>query len=170
MTALPYPTYGIHELYLFPVFQTREAYREATGQEPPPYDPHKPIKSWFDPKAADSPRRKVVYDNVLAIGENGYPLAGPDGKPMLEPLVIDKEQAATVNIPPKKPGTPDQPVTGHEVPVPLRALAPNEELYFQFGGSVAVRNKDLVARMQEGFTFEDRALLHRIAEKLGVSL
>ncbi|MBI3682393.1 MAG: hypothetical protein HY235_18595 [Acidobacteria bacterium] len=168
MPALPFPTYGLSHLYLFPVYQTREAYRQATGQEAPPYDSSKPVKSWFDPKAAESPRRKIIYENVVAYADDGAPLASPDGKPVLEPLLIDREIATRVNIPPKVPGLPDLPVTGIEVPVPLRALEPGEELYFQFGGSVAVKNKELFANLETGFTAHDRALLRAIGEKIGL--
>ncbi|MCS7025598.1 MAG: hypothetical protein NZV14_12430 [Bryobacteraceae bacterium] len=171
MAALPYPTYGISHLYLFPVYQTREAFRQATGLEPPPYDEKKPIKSWFDPRALENPRRKIIYENVIGYASNGAPLVGPDGKPVLEPLVLDREFAATVNIPPKAPGVPDLPHTGEEIPVPLRPLEPNEELFFQFGGSVAVKNKDLFQKLAEsaGFSEQDRLLLRKIAAKLGVA-
>ena len=168
MTTLN-PIYGISQLYLFPVFQTREAYRLATGMEAPPYDASKPLKSWFDPRALDNPRRKVIYENVIAYAANGAPLVGPDGKPVLEPLVIDKEIAAAVNIPRKGPGIPEQPVTGQEIPVPMRPLAANEEFFFQFGGSVAVRNTDLVDSLESGFTVRDRTLLKAIADKLGIA-
>jgi hypothetical protein len=170
MSALPYPTYGITHLYLFPVYQTREAYKQATGVEAPPYDPTKPLKSWFDPKAAESTSRKLVYERVIAYADNGMPLASLDGKPVLEPLLIDRLVAATVNIPPKGPNIPDAPTTGLEIPVPLRALYADEELYFQFGGSVAVKNKALFGQLEAGnFTAADRALLQAIAEKLGIS-
>jgi hypothetical protein len=172
VAALPFPTYGISNLYLFPVYQTREAYRQATGMEPPPYDENKPVKSWFDPRAMENPRRKIVYETVIAYAANGAPLVGPDGKPVLEPLVIDREFAATVNIAPKAVGLkPDVPYTGEEIPVPIRPLEPNEELYFQFGGTVAVKNKELFGKLSEsGFTVEDRTLLRRIAERVGVML
>lgn len=119
----------------------------------------------------EAPRRKIVYENVIAFADNGAPLADSDGKPILEPLLIDREFAAVVNIPPKAPGVPDQPTTGIEIPVPLRPLAANEELYFQFGGSVAVKNKDLFPKSESGsgFTDEDRAVLRAIADKLGIS-
>lgn len=168
LSALPYPTYGIASLYLYPVFQTREAYKQATGMDAPPYDTNKPIKSWFDPAAMSNPKRKIIYDNVIAFADNGAPLTGPDGKPVLEPLMLDREDAARVNIPIKAPGLPDQPVTGLEIPVPLRPLEPNEELYFQFGGIVAVKNTDLFGKLETGFSIEDRALLRAIAGKLGV--
>jgi hypothetical protein len=168
MSALPYPIYGISNLYLFPVYQTREAYQKATGKEAPLYDASKPVKSWFDPKAAENPRRKLVYDSVLALADNGQVLADTDGKPLLEPLLIDREQAAAVNIPPKGPGILDAPQTGIEIPVPLRPLEAKEELCFQFGGVVAVRNKDLFPKLEVAFTAEDRELLRAIARKLGI--
>lgn len=171
MPALPYPTYGISNLYLFPFFQTREAYFKATGKEAPAYDPTKPVKCWFDPKAADSTARRIVYDRVLAIADNGMPLVGSDGKPFLEPMVLDKAVAANVNIAPKGPELLDQPATGTEIPCPVRALEPGEELYLQFGGTVAVRNKALWnSDIEVGFKGSDRALLQAIAEKLGIGL
>jgi len=167
--ALPYPKYGLSNLYLFPYYQTREDYERAVGQAPPPWDPNRPPKYWFDPNARQSTRRNVVYDFVIATSESGTPLVGSDGKPMLDLLVLPKEEAATVNIPPKDvanvPGA-DRP----EVPCPLRALEPDEELFFDFGGIVAVKNKNLYPSLEVGFTAEDRALLRAIAAKLGVSL
>ncbi|MBI4903755.1 MAG: hypothetical protein HY820_08975 [Acidobacteria bacterium] len=168
MSALPFPTYSLENLHLFPVFQTREAFKQATGQEPPPFDPAKDFKAWFDPQAAASTKRKIVYENVIAYADNGRPLVDVDGKPLLEPLMIDREFAATVNIAPKGPGILDLVGTGHEIPVPLRAPDPEEELYFQFGGTVAVRNKALAVSLQPGFNQADRELLHKMAEKLGV--
>jgi len=165
--ALPYPKYSLDKLYLFPYYQTREDYRRATGQEPPPWDPNRPPKYWFDPNARLSTRRNVVYDCVIATSESGKPLMGPDGKPMLDFLVLTKEEAATVNIPPKDvsnvPGA-DKP----EVPCPLRPLEPGEELFFDFGGIVAVKNTELYPQLEVGFTAQDRALLRAIAQKLGV--
>ncbi len=169
MPALPYPTYGISNLYLFPFFQTREAYFAHTGKEAPPYDPNKPVKSWFDPKAAESSSRRIVYERTVAYADNGMPLIGPDGKPFLEPMVLDRAVAANVNIAPKGPDLLDQPSTGLEIAVPCRPLEPGEELYLQFGGTVAVRNKALwAADVEVGFKGADRALLQAIAEKLGI--
>jgi len=171
MSALPYPTYGLHHLYLFPVFQTREAYQQATGMEPPPYDPTQPLKSWFDPSAHSSASRKIIYASVIAYAENGSPLAGPDGKPVLEPMMLDKNVAATVNIPLKGGGLPDEPTTGEEIPVPLRSPFSGEELYFQFGGSIAVKNTEMFQQLNgsSSFTAADRSLLEAIAAKLGVA-
>lgn len=165
-------TSPLQNLYLFPVFQTREAYAKATGAEPPPFDPTKPVKSWYDPKAATEPRRKLVYDNVLALADNGAPLVDEQGRPYTEPLLIDREDAARVNIPVKDfSGRIQEAHTiGVEIPVPMRALTQNEELFFQFGGTVvAVRNKGAVNDEPTDFTTGDRVLLQAIAAKLGVA-
>lgn len=163
-------TYSLQILYLFPVFQTREAYKGTIGVEPPPFDPAKPVKSWFDPQAHTNPRRKIVYDNVLAVAENGMPLNDADGKPFFEPLLIDRDEAGRVNIPVKNftGEIPEQPTIGSEVPVPLRPLTPNEELVVGFGGLVTVRNKTFLIETAH-YTVEDRRLLHAIAVKLGVA-
>ena len=171
MPALPVPSYGLANLYLFPVYQTREEYRQKTGTEAPPYDPTKPVKSWFDPAAASNSKRKLVYDQVVALADNGAPLAGPDGNPVLEPLLIERDFAAIVNIPVKdfSGRIQEQPIKGVEVPVPLRALGADEELFFGFGGLVNVRNRKAFESIQVGFLHEDRLLLRAIASKLGIS-
>jgi hypothetical protein len=164
LPALPYPKYSISYLYLFPTYATREDYQKATGQEPPPWNPYRQPKHWFDPAAAESRSRRVVYEYVIA-----EPPAGPDGKPALDVLVLDREEAATVNIPPTGPGTTNTPGAGApDVPCPMRALEPNEELFFDFGSVIVVKNTDLYPQLEEGFTSEDRKLLKAIAEKLGV--
>jgi hypothetical protein len=166
MARLPYPIYGLENLYLFRRYQTREDYQKATGAEPPPFDERRTPKYWFDPKARESSRKNVVYDYVIAMGPGTQPLPGPDGKPMLDVLVLGKEEAATVNIPPT--GTAIAGADVPEVPMPLRALEPGEELCFQFAGVVAVKNVELFEALKEGFTAGDRALLQAIAKKLGV--
>lgn len=166
MARLPYPIYGLENLSIFPRYQTREDYRQATGQEPPPFDPNRRPKYWFDPKAKDSQRRNVVYDNVLVVSEFGKPLPGADGKPMLDVMTLPKMEAATVNIPPQ--GTNIAGADAYEVPMPLRTTEPGEEMFFQFGGIVAVKNVELFDALKEGFTAADRELIHAIARKLGV--
>jgi len=159
---------SLQSLYLFPVYQTREEYRAKRGVEAPPFDLTRPVKSWFDPAAAASPRRKLVYDNVIALADNGSPLSGPDGQPFLEPLLIDREKAATVNIPVKDftGKIQETPTIGFEVPVPCRALSENETLVFGWGGAVQVVESNVDQTI--GFGPEDRRLLKAIAKKLGV--
>ncbi len=167
MAALPEPKYGLHHLYIYPVYSTREEYRAATGQEPPPFNPARPSQHWFDPEAAKSSRRFLVYDRVLAVDERGVAKRDANGKPYFEQLILPREEAATVNIPPKKAANetflPD-------VPPPCRELHEDEELTFDFGGIVVVRNKNFAGQTVVGFTLDDRELLRAIARKLNVNL
>jgi hypothetical protein len=168
---LPNPSssrYGIEKLYLFPYYQTREDYAKAAGKDAPAFDHTRPPKYWEDPGAIQSSRRNVVYDQVLALSPAGLPVPSLDGKPMLEPLVLSKAEAAQVNIPPKGPTITNVPgAEVPEVPPPLRNLAAYEELCFGFGGTVFVRNKS-IPEAQPGFTEDDRAVLVAIAAKLGL--
>jgi hypothetical protein len=169
MAALPKASYGIDNLYLFPYYQTREQYAKATGKEPPEFDSTKSPKSWFDPAAAAdaSTRRSVVYENVIAGNADGYAIAGEDGKPMLEAMLLSKAEAATVNIPLKV--SANEPGAGApEVPVPLRNLEPEEYLDFGFGGNVIVHNRNFETEVPANFSLQDRNLLKAIAKKLGV--
>ena len=160
--------YGIEQLYLFPYFQTREEYQKATGQEPPKFDGTRPPKYWFDPAAKDANRRNVTYDQVIAYSASGSPLLDDNGNPTLELMMLNKDDAAVVNIPPKGLGFSniagaDKP----EIPPPLRALRPDEELFVPFGSIVAVRIKGTL-EPDRGFTEDDRSLLVAVAKKLGV--
>ena len=169
MPALPFAQYGLQHLYLFPYYQSREDYQKATGMEAPPWNPNKPPKYWFDPKARQAARRSIVYDSVLSVSENGMPIAGPDSKPQLEPLLILRDDAAAVNIPPKGPGISNVPGADQpEVQPPLGPLSADEELAFGFAGIAIIKNKNM--QPDPGiFTREDRALLAKIAAKLGVA-
>lgn len=164
------PVKGLDSLFLYPYFQTREAYEKATGKPCPPWNPNFPPKAWFDPKAVESTRRNVVYDHTLVYSLDGTILADANGKPMLDVLVLTKEQAALVNIPDKTLGASNIPGSDRpEVPVPLRPPTESEELFFLFGQTVAVRNKVAWEQTQNTFTARDRVLLKAIAEKLGVA-
>lgn len=160
--------YGLEKLHLFPYYQTREQYEAATGVVPPKFDGNRPPKYWFDPTAKDSNRRNTTYDQIIAYAANGSPLVSEDGTPMLEFLMLYKEDAMAVNIPPKGDGVAN--IFGSnkpEVPPPLRALRPDEELFFPFPGIVAVRIKGTL-EPDRGFTEEDRDILMAVARKLGV--
>ena len=167
------PVKGFDSLFIFPYYPTREAFEKATGLPCPAWNPNQPPKAWFDPKALESTRRNVVYENTLVYTEDGTIPAGPDGKPMFDVLVLTKEHAATVNIPDKTKGASTVPGAGRpEVPVPLRALHPDEEVYFIFGQTVAVKNKAAFADQTSQFSFrpQDRELLRAIGLKLGVPI
>ena len=169
MPALPYPNYSITNLYLFPTYATREDYQKATGQEPPPWNPYRQPKCWFDPNARQRTSRRIVYEHALATNDNGVPLFDSQGRPQLDALVLDREEAATVNIPPRGYGMTNVPGADvPEVPAPMRALEPNEELFRDFAGIIMVKNTDLYPKSEAGFGDDDRGLLRKIAEKLGV--
>ena len=169
MAALPQPKYGLQHLFLFPVYQTREDYKAATGEEPPPFDPTRPAQYWRDPEASKSARRVIVYEHVLATDERGYPKRDAKGKPYFEPLALPKMEAAAVNIPYKKAA--NEPSSGlPDVLPPCRALHDDEELDFDFGGIVVVKNKNFESETVVGFTLGDRELIRAIARKLNVSL
>jgi len=164
------PVKGLDTLFIFPYYQTREAFEQATGRPCPPWNPNLPPKYWFDPKAAESTRRNVVYDNTLVYSLDGTILQDAAGKPMLDVLVLTKEQAASVNIPDKSRGAANIPGADKpEVPVPLRLPAEDEEIFFIWGQTVAVRNKAAWEQTQSVFTAQDRQLLKAIAVKLGIA-
>lgn len=169
MAALPLPKYGLENLFLFPFYQNRAQYRKATGVEAPEFDTSRPPKYWFDPEAEASPKRSVLYSSVLAVDERGHPVFGPDGRPYFEPLMLFKHEAATVNLPigeyANEPGT-EVP----QVPVPMRALEPEEELIQGFGGVILVRNTRIADEGPTSFTYQDRETIRAIARKLGVPL
>ena len=169
MPALPMAKYGLESLYLFPYYQSQEDYQKDLGSAAPVWNPNRQPKYWQDPKALSALRNSVVYNQVLAVADNSIPLAGPDGKPMLDLLVLQKAEAATVNIPPKGPGVANVPgASAPEVQPPLRALESNEELAFGFGNTVYVHNKDYPFDDSGSFTASDRLLLKAIAKKLGL--
>ena len=164
------PFYPFDTVFLFPYYSTREEFEKATGRPAPPWDATKPPKYWFDPKAPAATRKLVVYDSVLAISENGTLLRDETTNlPQLDLLVLTKEAAASVNIPPKGVGVGNIPGSEKpEVQMPLRPLKDYEELFFRFGGTIAVRDKQFYAQTQVGFTADDRILLQSIASKLGL--
>lgn len=142
---------GIETLYLFPVYQTREAYKAATGGEAPAWNSAKPIKSWFDPNPPSPDEDGNVQYLMIALGKDKRtPAVGLDGKPYLRLTRISAVEAATVNIPPKD-FSPDtrivdpgalSPTASIELPVPCRPLNPDEEFAFGFGATVQVRKKE----------------------------
>lgn len=155
-------TFPLSSVYKFPVYQTREQFAAATGLPVPPYDPRKPVKSWFDPAP-------VLVGKVVMYK---HPVVGADGRIVEEPFLLSAEDAKIVNIPPKAPGVPDQPTVG-EVPVPVRDLLPNES-YITTGPLQIIEFKDTSAQTPGGdsgggFTSEDRRLLQGIAKAVGVS-
>jgi hypothetical protein len=165
MSSLQPTRWGIAKLYRFPYFQTREAFLAANGYDAPPFTADRPPKYWMDETARSSESRVVVYDPVIAYAANGSPLVGPGDQPVVESLALFREEAYTVNIPPAGANIPgaSQPA----VPVPLRVLTDEEELFFAMPGVVAVRLKAF-QEPDRGFTEADRSLLQAIALRLGL--
>lgn len=161
----------VKDLYLFPLYATREQYEKATGQVCPPWKPYQQPKGWFDPNAAQSPSRVIVYPRAFVLHEvTGVVLADPNDKtkPAIDAIVLDRSVASSVNIPPKGEGQTNVPGADQpSVPVPLRALADDEELYFGFGRTILLRKKGQNLDVNT-FTREDRELLQAIAAKLGI--
>jgi hypothetical protein len=162
--------YPLNSLYLFPVFQSRAEYFNVTGEQAPPWNPNKPVKTWFDPEARKTTRRTIIYDSALMYHENGALVVDPSGQPVLDTLALLKEEAGQVNM------LPDEKMVDYgwgskvaQIPVPLRKLNSNEELVITFGSVVAVRDKSAAIDTPVHFTTSDRLLLQKIAQKLGVS-
>ena len=170
MPALPLPKYTLDKLYLYPYYTTREQYEQATGQPCPAWDPSRRPKKWSAPEAAAGDQDFVLFERVLAtdMKAGGRALAGPDGKPYTKALVLPRDYAVQVNIAPATANVPG--ADAPEYPCPLRALEPNEELFFDPAafGAVLVKNTDLY-KVETGFTTQDRTLLQAIARKLGVA-
>lgn len=76
-------TYGVGELYLFKTY-TRDSYMNEFGVQPPPFNPNKPAKTWFDKTVTTATKDYWTVDlNKLEFIK----------------LVLSKEDAATVNLP-----------------------------------------------------------------------
>jgi hypothetical protein len=165
-------SFPISRIYKFPVYQTREQFRAANNTDAPPYNPGRPRKFWYDPTPSPVPAggsKKILYTTLL-LGANERVLAGPDGKPGTDMILLDSVLARTVNIPASGPGILDAPQFEPATPVPIRELAANEELIFTgMFGLAEVHLTDVAPASDPGaFTSEDRALLHAIASKVGL--
>jgi len=79
------PQYLISELNLFPVYTSRAAYQQVTGQQAPPFNPALPIKQWADPSPTGQPY--IYFDSTNAAG--GY----------LSQFALPAAQAGSLNLP-----------------------------------------------------------------------
>ena len=167
MISKPYEPLSV--LFLFPVFSTRKEYEERTGKTCPPFDPSRPPKYWEDLSVPDN-KRVVLYERTLAVDEYNNPLTDDHGKPFFEPMVLPRQHAMTVNIPPKEAANEHK--YTYEVAVPCRALEGDEELAFQPGVPfrIPVVFRPSLTNVDEPMTWTrgDRELLRKIAAKLGV--
>lgn len=153
---------GLQEIQIFKSYATRAAYREATGVEPPAYNPLLAPKHWEDP-GADPSLDYAQYTVPRTNKATGDYAADPvTGEIPVAPLILDTPIARAVNI----PGEYDRPVQ-RAVPVPIRPLKQTEKIIRTING-IWVKDS---AEQQSGptaWTHEDRAMLQAIARKLGL--
>jgi hypothetical protein len=173
------------DLIIFPIYQTREDYRQQFGAEPPPPDPTLRSKYWFDPQYSDIEEDNgevAVYQVVRRDPRTGKLVLDSLGRPQIAPLVIPAYIAGRVNIPYGRANEfpPDAVISRlAPYPVPVRPLHGDEELRAPatpFSDSAVVVNVRLAAQQQdqaEGFTPDDRirlkqiqALLEQISAKI----
>lgn len=167
------PEYELRYLYLYPFFQTRGDYEKAFGAGScPAFNPNKPPKHWLAPKPT-SYTPYVTFNRCLAVNQQNIPMKDPDGNPLLIPISVPYNDVDRVNIPPDSytgvPGGELNPELPPEIPCPLRALLPKEQLVFTLATWPVVRNIDLYnAQMdaQPGFQPTDRERLKRIEDIL----
>jgi hypothetical protein len=79
------PQYQISLLDLFPVYATRAAYQQATGQQAPPFDATQPLKGWAD--AAPTGQPYLVFDSTATT--TGY----------VSQMTLTPAQASQLNLP-----------------------------------------------------------------------
>jgi hypothetical protein len=123
---------SLRAYYKFPLYRTPEDYQRGVGGASPRFDSRRPPKFWFDP-AARNPQapRKISYDVIAYDGRTPVLLDGQ--RPFVEPMLLSREEAGTVNIPPDVTNFPG--ADAPEVPMPLRALEPWAKL--EMGGAGA---------------------------------
>jgi len=163
--------YGLDALHIFPYFPTRESYRLATSQEPPPYDDSKRAKYWRDVNALTAdPDEPITYQ--VAYNSRGGFFTDASGAPRLGAMSLMPADAGVVNIPDKGVGMFPGTASGVEIQPPMRALLPNEKLVPQAGianAQLRIQRTDLTPPTLQPATFtsDDRVLLQRIAAKVG---
>lgn len=140
----------LSDLQKLPVFQTCEAAAVA-GVPCPLYDAAKPVKSWVDPNPPAADREGNIKYTSICLARDRRTPAVQNGKPFLCEFTISVDEARRLNIPPKDfTGRIAEPVQSFERPVPMRALLPDEELYFGFGGLPMLRKISALPAPESG--------------------
>ncbi len=183
-------------LDLFPIYNSVEDYKQATGKDAPALDTTKLLKQWFDPDALTAPvgpgKRADGSPNGITYGDGYglYPiliLGATDPKtgdvPVTASVVyVTRDEAATVNLPSSTHGYGGKGF--HYQPVPQRPLDSAEAVIVEMGtiqglfGGPALINKTLYKSPSAnqpaggggGFSESDRTLLQAIAHKLGIGV
>jgi hypothetical protein len=167
------PVSSEFDLIIFPVYQTRDDYRQEFGADPPPPDPMIRRKHWFDPQYSDvleDNGETAMYQVIKRNPQTGQLILDSLGRPQIGYLVIPTYIAGRVNIPQGlanefPPETPIMKFAGY--PFPIRPLHADEELKAPATpfGDLTVVNVRLAAQQQDqaqGFTPEDRIRLKQI--------
>ena len=151
----------LQALFLFPVYADREDYKKKTGKEAPPYNPALPVKTWEDPAAAS--KRVVTYFYATWDRVNA---------PKVESIDFSGRYAAQLNLLPENftAFTDEEKKNAADmIPIPIRELLPHEALVGDMFAGILVRDTTVEPKGGAGsFSSADRALLHKIAEALGV--
>ncbi len=79
------PQYQLSTLDLFPVYTTRAAWLQGTGQQAPPFDATQPLKGWSDPAPSGQPY--LIFDATA-------PATGFVGQ-----MTLTAAEAGSVNLP-----------------------------------------------------------------------
>lgn len=157
-------------LYLFPNYQTREAYKLATGRDAPTYDPTLPVKGWEDLTLISDANKTILAADVLYhfnIGrhKDGSVATFPNNDVVLQPIIVSKDVVMRVNIPPKSVDQPSIPAPLGETYTPMRNLKPTERL-IKTAFDIHVEDSEITdpqvnepAQASGGLTFEQAAML-----------
>lgn len=167
------PTEPFSALYQFPVFQTREDYRQVMGKEPPPPDPSLRRKHWMDPAYShltEDNGEEISY-LILAVDPiTNRPRLNEDGKPYLVTTTIPAYIAGRVNIP---HGVANEFPAGSRImrfsyQPPVRALHKDEELDMTPGpmGTVIVVNRAIQQESVTDYLRQIRELLDKIERRI----
>lgn len=167
-TIKPQPNkaeYGVSELALFEVYQTREAYKAKFGVDPPKFDETERPKYWFD-TTPDTTDMEADVSYLVCRKVNNVPKLMRVSVPVWEAIRVnipDSVQEGAAGIGPYIKTPRD---------LPIRELLPGEALFVDFGGIPGIMRADLKAaedEKAESFTPKDRVMLKAIAAKLGVA-
>lgn len=140
--SVAFEIHSVSPLFRFPIYRNREE-AENAGIKLAPYTTTRPVKSWIDPNPPAADEFGDVKYLMIACTRNGCgetALVDDAGNPYLRSYKMTREEALTLNIPPKG-DFPDKPQPLGEWNVPCRPLAATEELFFAFGGLPVVREK-----------------------------
>jgi hypothetical protein len=139
------PQYQISALDLFPVYATRAAYQQASGQQAPPFDPSQPVKGWADPAPTGQPY--FVFDPTAVatgyVGTLNLPIAeaavlnlpGPYNYPMPVTTPTDAMEWGPVSpIGPVDPSTVCMEADAQQVSNEIGPLYPDQPISLQLDG------------------------------------